>query len=115
MNYPIYPEINKFDENNYFKIGRLPKPIPDYLYQELFNKGVIPKNKLIKDKYYFGKCRNANVSMWNGDKFIYMRCKFGHWYPEEINHLEDDDGYDLFIPIKEVIPTDYEIIKYKQI
>ena len=29
-----------------------------------------------------------------------MRTKFGYTYPEDINHFEDDNGYDLFIPIK---------------
>ena len=28
--------------------------------------------------------------------------KFGTDYIEEINHYEDDDGYDVFVPIEEI-------------
>lgn len=29
-----------------------------------------------------------------------MRNKFGSTYEEYINHFEDDNGFDLFVPIK---------------
>jgi hypothetical protein len=29
---------------------------------------------------------------------VYWRRKFGDKFTEEINHPEDDDGYDLFTP-----------------
>ena len=62
--------------------------------------GGIPKDKLIVGETYIGSCRNATEAVWHGKVFTYMRHKFGCTYPEDINHFEDDDGYDLFIPIK---------------
>lgn len=106
----IYIEIIKFDENN-IECIHLPRPIPDELYKELFSKGILKKEELKKDSYYYGTCRNSNVSKWDGKRFIYMRYKFGTSFPEEINHLSDDDDYDLFIPLKEIIefPEEYRI------
>jgi hypothetical protein len=62
--------------------------------------GGIPKEDLVPGKTYIGDCRNATEAVWDGEKFAYMRTKFGHTYPETINHFQDDDGYDVFVPIK---------------
>lgn len=61
---------------------------------------IIPKSELIPNKEYEGVCRNASKAIWNGKKFIYTRHKFGATCNEEINHYEDDDEYDVFVPIK---------------
>jgi (p)ppGpp synthase/HD superfamily hydrolase len=107
----IYKDIVKFDTNTVHCI-HLPKPIPGELYNELFQKGVIRKSDLIIGKYYYGKCRNTNVAVWNGSAFVYMRSKFGTSFPENINHLEDDNGFDLFVPIEEVIPVENQKVIY---
>lgn len=106
-----FPKIDNFNEDNIGRI-RLPKPIPGDLYKELYRKGIIPKKDLKKGRYYLGDCRNASVAFWNGHEFVYMRNKFGYKFPEDINHLEDDDGFDLFIPLKEIIPTEEQRIRY---
>jgi (p)ppGpp synthase/HD superfamily hydrolase len=106
-----YKNIDKFDKNSVHCI-HLPKPISDSLYNELFEKGILRKNELELNQYYYGKCRNANVAVWNGMNFVYMRTKFGSKFPEYINHLEDDNGFDLFIPVEKVIPNESEIIIY---
>ena len=62
--------------------------------------GGIPKEELIVGETYIGNCRNASEAVWNGEKFTYMRTKFGATYSENINHFQDDDGYDVFVPIK---------------
>ena len=51
-------------------------------------------------EYYRGDCRNSEYAVWikRIDKFVYIREKFGSKFPETINHPEDDDGYDLFLP-----------------
>lgn len=107
-----YTKIKNFDKNTVHCI-KLPKPIPADLYHELFGKGIIRKKNLIEGKYYYGKCRNAKVAVWNGNTFVYMRNKFAYTFPENIYHLEDDDGFDVFIPIEIVKPTEEEIITYK--
>ena len=71
-----------------------------FVQEELIKRGVIPLDKLEVRKTYLGSCRNAHEAVWNGEKFVYQRYKFGFTYPEEINHFQNDDGYDLFIPVK---------------
>ena len=34
--------------------------------------------------------------------FFYIRNKFGKLFLERINHPEDDDGFDLFIPFRKI-------------
>jgi hypothetical protein len=60
----------------------------------------IPKSELKNGITYQGICRNANEAIWDVDAFIYTRHKFGTTYLETINHYEDDDGYDVFVPIQ---------------
>ena len=63
--------------------------------------GAIPKSQLEVGKTYIGSCRNAREAIWKGDHFTYKRYKFGYIFDDEnINHFEDDNGYDLFVPIK---------------
>ena len=62
----------------------------------------IPKSELVIGKEYPGYCRNSDKAIWNGKTFQYMRTKFGSKFLEKINHYEDDDGFDVFVPIKEI-------------
>lgn len=78
----------------------LPKDYEEIIVPNIIRCGGIPKDKLIVGKTYIGDCRNAREAVWDGDKFTYMRTKFGSTYPETINHFQDDDGYDLFVPLK---------------
>ena len=78
----------------------LPKDYEEIIVPNIIRCGGIPKDKLIVGKTYIGDCRNAREAVWDGKKFTYMRTKFGSTYPETINHFQDDDGYDLFVPLK---------------
>lgn len=71
-----------------------------FVQDELIKHGAIPIDKLEVGKTYIGSCRNASEAVWLGDKFEYQRYKFGSTFPEKINHFQDDDGYDVFVPIK---------------
>ena len=103
INYDIqkkaWLEMNKTFEN-IIQIPQLPRPIRQYHIDALIRCGAIPKKDLIIGETYYGKCRNADVAIWKGDVFEYERQKFYDVYMENINHFEDDDGYDLFVPIK---------------
>ncbi|UIS24677.1 hypothetical protein S21ZY_115 [Pseudomonas phage ZY21] len=62
---------------------------------------LVPKSELKHGVYYAGECRNAGIARWDANKqvFVYWRGSMaGDWYTEEINHFEDDDGCDLFLP-----------------
>lgn len=82
-------------------VPNLPIPMTPYHIERLIAAGAIPKKDLIDGKTYYGKCRNAYKAVWHADKnaFTYLRYKFSYTYDEDINHFEDDDGYDLFVPI----------------
>lgn len=75
---------------------------------------MIPKEKMIAGRWYQGVCRNATMALWDGkeNKFTYIRYKFGFML-DDIEHFEDvkDKGYDGFIPIKEVEPLDFGMIR----
>ena len=73
-----------------------------------YDVGVIKKDDLIDGAYYQGNCRNASIAQWDAKNncFWYMRNKFGYVYKEDINHLADDNGYDLFIPFQKVDDKD---------
>ena len=79
-----------------------PKEEWDNFYvPRLLKCGAIPKDKLVVGKTYIGNCRNSDEATWNGKEFEYERYKFGFTYKDKVNHFQDDDGYDLFVPIKE--------------
>lgn len=67
---------------------------------KLIEGGAIPKKDLIAGETYIGECRNATEAIWNGEQFVYKRTKFGTTFDESINHFEDDNGFDLFVPIR---------------
>lgn len=77
-----------------------PEDYKEYVIKNYIRCGAIPKKDLIIGRTYIGDCRNADEAIWNGKVFIYKRTKFGVTFDEEINHFEDDNGYDLFVPIK---------------
>ena len=87
-------------------IPDIPKTSPevynDIIIPALIRCGAIPKSQLEIGFIYEGSCRNANKAIWNGFQFEYIREKFGSKFKEKINHFEDDNGYDLFVPIKKL-------------
>jgi len=100
------------------------KVIGEEQLKELESMGMIPREKLKDRTYYRGVCRNTRVAMWvespgwpskdklplpNGDRgpcFYHMREKANVIFVETINHPADDDGFDLFVPVEELLPSD---------
>lgn len=74
----------------------------NFYVPHLIRCGAIPKDKLEIGCYYKGACRNTDIAMWTGNKFQYERTKYGCKYNETINHFQDDDGYDLFVPLYKI-------------
>ena len=98
---------NKNDKFTVDKLDHIPEPpvvcpevYKDIIIPAFIRCGAIPKAQLEKDATYIGSCRNACEAIWDGFQFEYVRYKFGSSFKEKINHFEDDNGYDLFIPIK---------------
>jgi len=70
-----------------------------------YKAGMIPQEKLVHGKVYVGYCRNADEALWQQDikSFVYLRGKFGDIFDEMIPSPEDDNGFDVFVPVAEVL------------
>lgn len=60
---------------------------------------IIAKADLQHGHYYTGHCRNASLARWDAEAacFKHWREKWGSRFVEEINHPEDDIGFDVFV------------------
>lgn len=97
-----WQNLNKVYEGYFPTIPHVhPSDYKNIIIPAIIRCGGIPKDQLKVGKTYIGECRNAGEAVWLGDKFEYQRYKFGETFPEKINHFEDDNGYDLFIPFRE--------------
>lgn len=94
---------------------RIPNPITNDWIENATKAQIIFKESLKKDKFYYGRCRNASIAKWNGQQFIYIRQKFNNRFKENINHFEDDNGFDLFIPLFEISEEDIKIPHIKNL
>ena len=65
---------------------------------------ILSKDELVVGNLYYGDCRNASEAVWHGTHFTYTRYKFGTSFSEDIMHPEDDDGHDLFLPLRKENP-----------
>jgi len=84
------------------------KPATKEEIAEANKKGMILKKDLKDRSLYKGYCRNAQEAMWvkEIERFIYVRHKWGSEFLEDICHVEDDNLYDLFIPLEEIPVTE---------
>ena len=80
---------------------------------------ILKVDELEKGKFYFGECRNSSIAMWSGDRFYYIRSKFGDEYVEGIEHvdLEKNVYTDSFVPVAlvEGVPKEDIEFLYKEI
>jgi len=67
---------------------------------------ILDKTELLAGKTYFGYCRNASFAIWSGTNFVYLRdgTVRGTYYTEELPHPADDDGTDVFVPLRNLNP-----------
>jgi len=71
------------------------------------DENVIPKRELKDGRYYIGKTyqRGMPVGLWDAKKDKFQCIKppqFGIFSLYEMNHIEDEDGFVCFEPIKEI-------------
>lgn len=109
-------EQNKIEFwKNFNKELKNPEDVPNlpkgdiylkYTIPALIRCGAIPKNKLKINHFYYGEWRRGNFAKWDGEKFHVWRYKW-EWFLDTCNHFEDDDGYALFVPIKEITEDEF--------
>ena len=62
----------------------------------------IPKNNLIKDRWYLGRGRNSNVGYWDGKNFLVIGLKFNEPVMKQEGYYEKDFGcFQPFMLIQE--------------
>lgn len=84
-------------------------------YQEAVRLDMfIPQSKLVAGEFYLGDCRNSSWAYYTGEKFIYWRRKFGDEFLEAIEAVENDCGYDVFVPHKKYEISDEERAEFNQ-
>lgn len=66
------------------------------------DQDILDKAELVVGETYKGESRNANQAVWLGDCFECLRYKFGCIFPQKIHHPEDDDGFDVFLPLRKL-------------
>ena len=87
-----------------------PEEWNNFYVVKLIEAGAIPKRLLKDGAYYLGDHRRATVARWCAEKnkFEYWRTKFTARFIDECNHFEDDDGFALFVPIREATQEQFE-------
>ena len=101
-NLKSFQTIDDIPDIPYFKDKKLYEEI---IVKNLLRCGAIPIDQLEIGKKYKGTCRNTSEAIWNGKEFEYERYKWGMSYIDTIHHFQDDDGYDVFVPIEKIINT----------
>lgn len=108
----FFDKIHKTKEIMY-KSEPMPKPVNDWWLGMVRTKNLyVMKDGLKVGEIYYGTCRNADHARWNGEVFTYIRSKFGTQFPEDINHFEDDNGFDLFLPFFQITEDDINSVPY---
>lgn len=99
----LFHYVCMYVTDDFFTYERIRRMGVENFYQYVKEHFIpIPKSELVVGQEYKGHCRNSDKATWDGKEFRYERYKFGDTFEDTINHYEDDDGYDVFVPIKEI-------------
>ena len=79
-------------------------PVPSKYDTEAdyYAKGVIRKKDFVDGAVYRGESRCTDEATWCAERnmFEYKRTKFGETFTDVVDALEDDRGYDVFLPVE---------------
>lgn len=95
-----WKKLSKFKKST--DVPKLPNPLTYFYEKRLIELGAIPKSELVDGKWYYGNFRNSNYGKWDSNEsvFKHIRCSFGYYW-DKCNHFQDDDGFALFVPLRE--------------
>lgn len=88
-------------------VPHLPIPLDEFYTNKLIELGAIKKSDLKDGVWYYGNYRNSRFGKWNSNEnvFDHIRYSFG-FYWDKCNHFEDDDGFAIFVPLREATPEE---------
>lgn len=85
----------------------IPNPLTDFYTKIIIELGGIPKSELNDGQWYYGNFRNSNFGKWDAEKSVFNHIRYSfNWYWDKCNHFEDDNGFALFVPIRESTPEE---------
>ena len=59
----------------------------------------IPKDELVFGETYYCEARNFQYGMWDGEKFVYHRTKFGSVFVDSEYHWDDGAPHGTVKPL----------------
>ena len=86
--------------------------------KDYYAKGIIKAEDLKDGHYYLGKGRNCTYCKWDAENKLmwHKRYKFG-WMTDNVNYIDNDNGFDLFIAIEEInvneVPEEQRVDAFK--
>ena len=91
---------------------RFSKPVRQEELEQAYQDGMLRKEQLQDGVYYKGISRNTKIAKWSSkDNCFFYIDEIG--CIENVCHPEDDNSYDLFIPISKTEPNDDEKLEDK--
>jgi hypothetical protein len=85
----------------------MPNPATPESIEKAISLGMIPKKDLQDQTIYYGWNRKGHYAMWDASMNLFID-QDGLRPP----HPEDDRGMDFFVPIKEEIDPNIELVKF---
>lgn len=76
---------------------------------------MLPKAALVVGEYYVGLCRNAAVARWDGVVFHHWRRKCGTDFIETIKHPDDEEYFDVFVPVAHAVGHEARPIEFTEV
>ena len=72
--------------------------------KDYYAKGIVRAEDLKHGQYYIGRGRNFIFGRWDAENKVmkHKRFKFGTFYTDDVNYVDNDNGCDLFVALHEV-------------
>lgn len=105
----MWTELRPFNEEGAF-VPELPRELTRFHIAKLIKCGAIEKEELKDGVWYYGDYRNAKFGLWDAEKeqFKIQRYKHGRYRWDTCYHFQDDDGFALFVPLREATQEEVE-------
>ncbi len=86
--------------------NKLTSPIKKEDLVKAYEMGMIKKSDLEDGAFYFGCCRNTDTAQWSQEDNCFKYTRTGHFpgdeFEDTVEHPEDDQGSDIFVPLKKI-------------
>lgn len=90
--------------------GVFSNPATDKEIIQAIKMGMIAEADLKDGQWYIGHGRGCSKARWDitARQFVYVRCKFGNFFEDEMDPVGTETRYAMFIPVAECEPDTIE-------